>query len=198
MLQHEDISIYDNILTLEEIKEIQNHILGNTFPWYISSESTVTDYKKSNDYDKNTVEYMQFVHQFYDKNGEINSDSHALVDFILTKFLDSNNLKLKKCLRAKVNCQTRIASTDKLQYNTPHIDHLDPHWVLLYYVCNSDGDTRIFSRKIYDPKTPYEIISSITPKEGRFVLFNGAHYHSGVHPSVAEKRVVINYNITLE
>ena len=66
-----------------------------------------------------------------------------------------------------------------------HTDLDFPHYVCLYYVNDSDGDT-IF----YDNSKTTEI-KRVTPKKGRIAFFDGSIPHCSTSPST-QSRVVIN------
>lgn len=76
-----------------------------------------------------------------------------------------------------------------LEYAKPHTDFGFPHWVVLYYVNDSDGDTVFFDNNNVE-------IKRVTPKKGRVVLFNGAIMHSGGIPKESP-RCVINFDIVI-
>ena len=71
----------------------------------------------------------------------------------------------------------------------PHIDLNSPHWVCLYYINDSDGDTVFFKD---DMKTE---IKRVPPKKGRIAFFDGSIYHAGT-PSETNSRAVVNFNFT--
>ena len=60
--------------------------------------------------------------------------------------------------------------------------------VIIYYVNDSDGDTCIFDNE-------GKVQHRISPKKGRFLVFDGNRKHAGSHPYHANYRVVINSNI---
>jgi hypothetical protein len=60
--------------------------------------------------------------------------------------------------------------------------------VVIYYVNDSDGDTFVFDD---DGK----IIKRVSPKKGRFFMFDGRLKHAGSHPYDNTMRVVINFNV---
>ena len=79
------------------------------------------------------------------------------------------------------------------------------HFVMLYYVCDSDGDTIIYNEKCSDlnefnnnlnvvEKTRFSIQRKITPKQGRVVLFNGRLYHTAEQPN-HNVRCIVNYDL---
>lgn len=190
----------DDVLTTQEIDQILITLTGEFFPWFYSHDKTVLDNTYEVDSDTQTKEYLQFVHQFYLTDGTPNSDYSAMVDHILGRFLDHTGLKLKKLWKVKANFQPKLESFGEKNYNTPHIDKLGDHYVLLYYPLSADGATRVFSRKYNNDKNrdDYKIIAEINPKAGRFFLFNGEYYHSGAHPMNSDKRIVINYNLEFD
>lgn len=191
--------IYDDVLSLIEAAKIYKTFVDESFPWYFSeANATVSGNATVVDGDENTKEFLQFVHLFNINDGSPNSGYCEMTDFLLQKFLEHTGLKLKKLLKVKANFQTQAIDFQKHNYNTPHIDAFGPHWVLLYYANDSDGDTRVWTRKVGEEKTTYTEIASVTPKSGRFLLFNGEHYHCGAHPAISQKRIVINYNLELD
>ena len=76
--------------------------------------------------------------------------------------------------------------------DTPHIDTLKDHFVMLYYVCDSDGDTLIYNEK--SKSDIYTLQKRVTPKQGRVILFDGSFYHTGEQP-LNNVRCVVNYNL---
>jgi hypothetical protein len=78
----------------------------------------------------------------------------------------------------------------------PHVDILDPHKVLLYYVNDSDGDTFMFNEKYTpgDEEVPldYTLNQRVTPKKNRAIVFDGLTYHNSSKPVKNTSRYVIN------
>ena len=99
--------------------------------------------------------------------------------------------------RSFLSTPTNIPKDD---VDTPHVDMVAPHFVMLYYVCDSDGDTIIYNEKtkfddcIPDPKMNYTIKKKVSPKQGRVVLFNGIHYHTAEQPN-HNLRCIVNYDL---
>ena len=87
--------------------------------------------------------------------------------------------------------QTQYTGNRPDMHNTPHIDFLDmPHHVLIYYVNDSDGDTIFFDENENE-------IKRVTPKRGRYALFNGNILHAGSNPIKSNYRIIINYNMVI-
>ena len=68
-----------------------------------------------------------------------------------------------------------------------HTDLKIPHWVCLYYINDSDGDTILFKD---DKKTE---IKRIKPKQGRIVFFDGFIPHCSSRPAL-NTRAVLNFD----
>jgi hypothetical protein len=75
-----------------------------------------------------------------------------------------------------------------LEHYAPHTDLPFDHWVVLYYVNDSDGDTVFFDNG--------HIVKSVSPKRGRAVLFNGNILHGGGIPK-SNPRSIVNFDITM-
>ena len=83
----------------------------------------------------------------------------------------------------------------------PHVDIDDEnHLVCLYYVMDADGDTVFFDKRndvensIRPSFKNYNIIKSVTPKQGRCILSNGRQYDATTLPQKGP-RCVINFNL---
>lgn len=100
---------------------------------------------------------------------------------------EHKKLLLKDILYGRVFLTTPQITT--LDYYAPHTDLPYPHWVVLYYVNDADGDTVFFDN--YN-----NIITTVTPKKGRIVLFNGLIKHSGGIPKT-HARCIVNFDILI-
>ena len=78
----------------------------------------------------------------------------------------------------------------------PHQDLWDTNkfFVVLYYVCDSDGDTIIYNET--GNSDVYTLKQKVSPKKGRVVIFDGALMHTAEQP-LNNTRCVINYNLGL-
>ena len=81
----------------------------------------------------------------------------------------------------------------------PHVDVNKPHYTLVYYVNNSDGDTYMWNEKYETEEYPtyFTLLDSISPKKGKALLFNGMHYHSSSRPKVSRERIAITINFIM-
>ena len=93
--------------------------------------------------------------------------------------------------RAKVNMTTKCSKNLR---TTPHIDNANKHYVMIYYVNDSDGDTIIYKQKYGEKRLWLSPYKRVSPKAGRCVFFNGLHYHSASLPKKSDVRCVVNMN----
>ena len=162
-----------------------------SFPWFLCEHKNLTstprEYNAYKSITNNIFEYMQFTHQFI-SNEKINS---KFVDYPLSLFqtvctalnFNSSIIRIKANLCPKVNFENIDA------HQTPHVDTNSNHWVMIYYVNDSDGDTFLF-----DNNDVSIVKHRISPKKGRILMFNGNTLHAGMHPRNHDYRIVINFN----
>eukprot|EP01050_Picozoa_sp_SAG11_P000650 SAG11_NODE_22_length_25040_cov_4.376729_18_plen_186_part_00 len=176
------IKIYDNIIPEYVSDQICELTLGhdNMLPWFYSPSLTFPsnhpEYKfkpgvKHPVYYENTppsLYLFQLLQPLYCFSLKLNFELHKI--FNIKSFLDFPNPNPGPDL-------------------PPHVDIDDPHWVLLYYINDSEGDTILFK----DDKITE--IKRVTPKKGRCIFFDGTIPHCGSTPSTLS-RAVINYNFT--
>jgi|SRR5947209_14783142 len=112
---------------------------------------------------------------------------------IFETFAKRHGLTPTKMLRIKANLLVRSAEPGGPRPFTPHVDIPTPHWVLIYYVNDSDGDTVILD-KTYPDWQDAAVAHAVGPKKGRAILFDGRHYHCGTSPAKHDVRIVLNYD----
>ena len=178
------IQIYDNILSPIFIDKIESILLksGRSFPYYFSDNLTTLTSTKSR---------PGVFHGFLQRKYEIQSDYYHFILKILYDFAYSQNLIVNEVynIRSFLEFPSPNPGTDF----PPHVDLEDqngkvmPHWVLLYYVNDAEGDTIFYK----DDKTTE--IKRVSPKRGRIAFFDGSIYHCGSR-SENTSRSVINFN----
>ena len=102
---------------------------------------------------------------------------------VLYYFSYTQSLYIDTLIRAKAITQLPSSNPG---LNIIHTDMEEPHWVLLYYVNDSDGDTILFNDK-------EEEIQRITPQKGKAVFFDGNVKHCSSRPSKFS-RSILNFN----
>ena len=171
--------------TVDEVEEL--------FPWYYVSD--ITDASHEGPFQGR----FGFCHQYVNTEDGIVSDFHSLFTGLIKNSCKKLNIKKVDVLQGRsfLSTPTNIPKDD---VDTPHVDLVAPHFVMLYYVRDSDGDTIIYNEKTKfdgcapDPKMNYTIKKKVSPKQGRVVLFNGIHFHASEQPN-NNLRCIVNYDL---
>ena len=188
------ILVFDDILDLEYQEKIKNILLGDEtfegyyFPWYFTQDVTK---QKDKDSQKRSAFFHGYVRDNDDTIGTIDSVFHYLIVSLLESACNKIDKQSVNVIQGRSFLQLPINYKGERE-DSPHIDTSDDHFVMLYYVCDSDGDTIIFKEKEKSEK--YTIQKRVTPKQGRVVLFDGAFYHTAEQP-MDNVRCVINYDL---
>jgi hypothetical protein len=194
--------VFDDIVSLEKQQEIRKMMLGSEavasdFPWHF-----IPDVTGGGSQDKRPAFGQTFIkdgvikcHEAYIKMLE------PLWSSCMQKMKEKTNTVGKySILKSRTFLQLPLCNFDGTQYDAHHIDMLESHFALLYYVCDSDGDTVIFenmySARYPKPPEPHELKEKIrvTPKQGRVVVFDGYYWHTATQPT-SSTRCVINTDV---
>ena len=127
--------------------------------------------------------------------GHIISDYHELFVPLLETVVRKLGFNQAKVLQGRSFLQFPINTDGTI--DKPHIDiHGNNKFVVaLYYVCDSDGDTVIYNET--KESETYTINKSVTPKQGRMVIFDGKLYHAARQPINSNTRCIVNYNLRI-
>ena len=191
-----NIYVFDDIIGLDYQNEIKKKLLGEErFPWYYIEDVSSDD--------SGNQKRGGFTHGYVSEQG-IESDYHHLFLELIKKSCSKINIKEVNAIlgRSFLQLPSNIKRED---VDTPHTDIPVDHFVMLYYVCDSDGDTIIYNEKCnnldeYNDNTNvvknkiFSIQKKVTPKQGRVVLFNGKLYHTAEQPN-NNIRCVVNYDL---
>ena len=191
-----NIYVFDDIIGLDYQNEIKKKLLGEErFPWYYIEDISSSD--------SGNQKRGGFTHGYVNEQG-IESDYHHLFLELIKKSCSKINIKEVNAIlgRSFLQLPSNIKRED---VDTPHTDIPVDHFVMLYYVCDSDGDTIIYNEKCnnldeYNDNTNvvknkiFSIQKKVTPKQGRVVLFNGKLYHTAEQPN-NNIRCVVNYDL---
>ena len=185
-----------NFLPDKKYREIYKTIKDiDNFLWTLGEETVSADLRQAQlPYYKNIREHVLFVHTLYNiefKN-PANSESLPMVHTVCDHFLKTFNFKKMDVMRSKVNLQIQVKDFKPHQHNTPHIDYTEdvPHYVLLYYLNESDGDTFFFNKD-------HSVMKRIAPEPNKLVFFNGSIEHASSHPSNHKYRIAMNTDFQL-
>ena len=200
----DNIYVFDDIIEKPYQELIKETLIGGDapptidkgeedFPWYYTSD--ITDATHEGPFQGR----FGFSHQYVNAEEGIISDFHSLFIGLIKNSCKKINIKNVDVLQGRsfLSTPTNIPKDD---VDTPHVDMVAPHFVMLYYVCDSDGDTIIYNEKTKfddcapDPKMNYTIKKKVSPKQGRIVLFDGRHFHAAEQPN-HNLRCIVNYNL---
>ena len=185
------IYVFDDIIEKDYQNKIKSILTGQVryngedFPWYY-----IDDVTASGDYENQ--KRGAFVHDYVNYEYGIESDFHYLFLDLIKKSCSKLKIKEVDVLQGRSFFQlpTNIKRED---VDSPHTDMQFKHFVMLYYVCDSDGDTIIYNEKTISEKG-FTVKKKITPKKGRVVLFDGSLYHTAQQPN-HNLRCVVNYDL---
>lgn len=166
------------------------------FPWFLYSKTA--GYKTH--FNDNVIETPQLVHQFM-KYGMVNSKYFNEVFTLVEHLQKKVDFKIPKEFsfpiwdRIKGNCLFPRHNYTEDNHHSVHQDkdRGDNYYTFLYYVNDSDGDTRFFSENEDVPNMHREPIFRYTPKRGTGVLFPSHMWHCSSNPISSDYRIVINY-----
>ena len=176
------IKVYDELIPIELQDHFSTIIYGKAgdveiFPsvdFKVKYEATAKD---------DASEPISFMH-ILKSNAEL---SPHLSNFSLIPQMVCSKIKmqLQDILYARIFL-TLPYKTD-LEYHAPHIDLPYPHFSMIYYVNDADGETVFFDGN-------NNIVKRVMPKKGRVALFDGSILHSAGIPT-KNSRCIINFNI---
>ena len=168
------IKVYKNILNPRLVDKVEEILLNKKVPYnYLQNIA-----------DNNSNLYRPgFVHLFQSKSEYIETDYSSFLSQILYNFCQIKQINILSIINSRtfLHIPTTTSGPDNI-----HVDLEFPHWVCLYYVNDSDGDTILFDDNNKE-------IKRVTPEKGKIVFFDGSIYHSGT-PSGTKSRAVVNFD----
>ena len=200
MIQDNEIYVIDDFIEKEYQEQIKDILLGSEpwndteFPWYFIEDVTASGDDDSQHRPAMSHQYVEFQDD-KDSCGVVSSNFHDLFIPLLQRSALKLGMRYVNALQGRSFLQFPLNLRDRT-VDTPHIDiYSRKHLVVLYYVCDSDGDTIIYNeREKETPDGVYTIKERVTPKQGRVVLFDGWLMHTAEQP-INNKRCVVNYNL---
>ncbi len=191
------VFVVDDILTKKQQEDLKRILLSSQFPWHFVPDVTGGGGRDGRPAFKNQLIY----------DGKVNVGGKALS--LLQQLIDNSLSKLHEELNVKANyelfrivtiLQMPLANLGGSRRDAHHIDFKKKHLNILYYVFDADGDTVIFENMYHpnDIKVPepneLKVKKKVTPKQGRVVIFDGYHWHTGTQPKKG-MRCIINSNV---
>lgn len=193
MMWHNNIFVFDDIISLEKQEKLKSEMLSNDFPWFYKDDVTNADL---NNYHRRPG----FGHVFYVDEKQVSNYHKNIIPIIMNS---CNKLGLhgeRKILQGRAFLQLPLNIPDRDKLDVPHIDLSNfKHLVVLYYVTDADGETVIYENQ-YDGKGDIPRFQTlqekqrVMPKQGRVVCFDGYYWHTAAQPTRGV-RCIINYNV---
>lgn len=189
----EDIIVIDDFITPSYQLGIKNIVFSIHYPWHYEPATAFPNKNKPIDMfvDGQTQESHQLVNALF--NGYENTRASNF-DFFLPVVMQAQDIiqEPTKLIRLKTNLLLRDKVYPEKFHHTAHVDTREPHWVMIYYIQDSDGDTVIFDQTFGTDFDQLTVKKRIQPRQGRAVIFNGKYFHTSVSPTLNETRTVIN------
>ena len=171
------IKIIDGLLGDEELKKLQDLLLGHDFPWYFNDNTIQKGKDNLNDF--------QLIHAFY-LDGKnfwfIHSESFKFIEPILEK------IGCKILIRAKANLRTVAPEKDIIVGY--HTDDQARNFAFAYGIT----ETAIFYVNTNNGYTIFKDGKKVDSIENRLVTFPTDTEHCGVSCTDSKQRGVINFN----
>lgn len=205
MLDSNSIIVDDSLVSLSDQANMYDIVTHDMFSWYLNKPIGYTLPSYISDYFlkicPNISEHIQFSHMIQEY-GEMTSTYFELPLKIFRSAMTKHNINAS-LLRIKANLCPRVDNSLINFHQTPHIDSETSHWVMIYYVHDTDGDTFIFDGKAESESDMYKInslkiLQRVCPKQGRCLIFKGNRLHAGSHPQLNHLRIVLNYNFIIQ
>lgn len=193
------VTVIDDFIDKEYQEEIKGVLIGEKlfnkyyFPWYFISDITQTSEDKDCQY------RAAFVHEYAILPGKLHTQFHKLFVPLLReaqikcKYSKVSVLQGRSFLQFPLHLKNRDVDTPHIDIGEEDIGN-QKYFVVLYYVCDSDGDTIIYNETDYNASEKYTIKKRVTPKQGRVVIFDGSLMHTAEQP-INNIRCVVNYNL---
>jgi hypothetical protein len=193
MNEYFDIQIKDNFFSIFQQRELLTYSLSKEIRWRYQHKISSGD---SKEWEKNykIKDTSGFSSLFNEEDSYQAHLKNTLVKQIETQF----NLKIKQVLRMMFVFYPPNPTYPENFYLTPHVDNQDFQIKnFLYYINTNDAETFFFNKlhELGTKSTTFEpvLYTSVVPKQGRAVLFDGRIYHSA-NISKISSRITLNLN----
>jgi len=209
------MKVIDNFFPEEQFKEFQEKILGPRMSFnYIPAISTPEWMRVDDPLAKETD---AFFISMYDKENNMMSDEFLSLKPMFIYLLHKLGYTEQNLTRMRCVTTLSVPGITSEYYNLPHVDNPSEHKSVVFYVNDSDGDTRLFhqrqkpfnwrlkpdateeEKKNYANqfiRSGFTVEHCITPKANRLLIFDGLQYHTAGFPVNSRRRVIINMNIS--
>lgn len=171
---------------------LNNLVLSDKFGWkYISTTADVRDKLDSN---LNGT----FYHNLYHHLNNIKSEHYDVFLPLVFELLEASGLNNYKVIRSRLGL---LQNRGKSIVHAPHVDYIEPHKTIIYYLNQSDGSTFFYNEDMVVENNLPKMHDTFTVshqniyKKNSMVVFDGHTYHSSSTPIQHENRIVLNINL---
>lgn len=192
----EDYYVFDNLIPEDEQLILYDYVKNHNIKW--EALENITGHYGGKKY---THKFPGKVHPRISCENEDIKKIANNIQHTISKLL---NLEFVQNYRWKINWTAPLGH----EYNPMdllHHDRIEEHIAMVYYINNSDGDTCIYNNKLGNNAEThqqslnsvdfdlYELITNVSPKMGRCLVFNGRLAHHANFPTFGD-RFIINFN----
>ena len=196
------LRIIDDFLNPDDFKQLSEFVLSERFPWFFIENVSIDPRDTALIKDPLALETSGFNHVTFDRDWNVESFTYSNLAPLLNKITSELGFTSSHLIRARLSMKFQKDNFTSDNYNIPHVDYFYPHESLIFYLNDTDGDTRIFDQwhtysEIDRPAMPEKFTTQarVTPKANRLVWIDGLQYHTASNPIQGSKRVIININL---
>jgi hypothetical protein len=209
------MQIIDNFFPEDKFQEFQSLILGPRMPWYYIPNISVPDWLVVEDPLAVETDALQCL--LYDKHRNYVSEEYTALEEYFYNMIIKLGYTKDNLMRIRATMKWPKPGLDPNTYNVPHIDSPRSNKTIVFYLNDSDGDTRLFHQiqtPIESPplqtdatkeqidayaaqfiRSGFTVEHCVTPKANRLLMFDGMQYHTAGHPFNVDRRVILNINL---
>lgn len=172
-------------------------VIVNGSHWQFSESTIDLDDTKIDVNDTNIKHTSQFTSLIYADDRPVNHLYSSIIVPLFWMLESKTGLQVEYMQRIKANLLVPNGSSTT-QYNPPHIDYGNKNYMsMVYYVNESDGDTRLFNESVSQGNNNLSLLHSQPPKKGSAIIFPSTRFHSSSNPINYDNRCVINLVFTV-
>ncbi len=195
------LRVFDNFLNTEEFNKLSDFVLGSKFPWFFGEYVSLDPADSALIRDPLAIETHGFHHSVFEREWNVKSFTYKYLEPLFNKINTEFRFTENHLIRARLSLKFQKQGFTSDNYNMPHVDYSYPHESFIFYLNDSDGDTRIFNE--WCTTTGVSSLSPdhfttqtrVTPKANRLVWINGLQYHTASNPIESTRRVIVNLNL---
>jgi hypothetical protein len=148
---------------------------------------------------KNIVPSFGFTQKVFQNNIGATNSNWSFTAPLLWFLEHTTGVKITDIDRVRANLMVPNGNKNSDTYNEPHIDdHRVDSLTMIYYLNDSDGDTRIFDKTVSEGFLDLKMIHSQRHKKGEAIIFPSNRFHSSSSPIKSDRRMNLNFVLNVE